>query len=79
MRKDPVAPTDVLRAVELFGPQARPYDFDDYWGVVRGVFDHLDEGVETDEQLRGPGDPEEQNWAPVFTAPAKGPQRGCAR
>ena len=65
MREDPMTPAGVLRALELFGPQARPYNFDDCfdcWGLVRRVFDHLDDGFEMDEELRGPGDPEERNW-----------------
>jgi hypothetical protein len=65
MRKDPMTPAGVLRALELFGPQARPYNFDDCfdcWGLVRRVFDHLDDGFEMDEELQGPGDPEAQNW-----------------
>ena len=63
--KTPSPPPRVLRALELFGPQARPYNFDDCfdcWGLVRRVFDHLDDGFEMDEELRGPGDPEERNW-----------------
>ena len=59
MRIDPLTPADVLRALELFGPQARPYNFDDgfdCWGLVRRVFDHLDDGFEMDEELQGPGD-----------------------
>ena len=55
MREDPITLAGVLRALELFGPQARPYNFDDCfdcWGLVRRVFDHLDDGFEMDEELR---------------------------
>jgi hypothetical protein len=68
MRSDPLSPADVLRALELFGPQARPYNFDDgfdCWGLVRKVFDRLDDGYEIDEQLGRAGDGREANWAPV--------------
>ena len=34
MRRDPLSPADVLRALELFGPQARPYNFDDCFDCV---------------------------------------------
>jgi hypothetical protein len=71
MRRDPLSPLDVLLALELFGPQARPYNFDDCfdcWGLVRRVFDHLDHGFEMDGELQGPGDPEEANWV-AFSAP----------
>ena len=71
MRNDPITQAGVLRALELFGPQARPYNFDDCfdcWGLVRRVFDHLDDGFEMDEELRGPGDPEEQNWVAFAAA-----------
>lgn len=68
MRSDPLSPADVLRALELFGPQARPYNFDDgfdCWGLVRKVFDRLDDGYEIDEQLGEAGDGREANWAPI--------------
>jgi hypothetical protein len=70
MRTDPLTPADVLRALESFGPQARPYNFDDCfdcWGLVRRVFDHLDDGFEMDDELRGPGDPEAANWRTFST------------
>ncbi len=73
MRTDPHTPADVLRALELFGPQARPYNFDDAfdcWGLVRRVFDHLDAGFEMDEELHGPGEPQEANWV-AFTQPGE--------
>ena len=73
MRTDPHTPADVLRALELFGPQARPYNFDDAfdcWGLVRRVFDHLDDGFEMDEELHGPGEPQEANWV-AFTQPGE--------
>ena len=67
MRTDPVSPLAVLRALELFGPQARPYNFDDCfdcWGLVRRVFDHLDDGDEVNGELaEEEGGPEEANWA----------------
>ena len=72
MRTDPLSPLAVLRALELFGPQARPYNFDDgfdCWGLVRRVFDHLDEGEEVDGELAGKaGGPEEAAWA-AFDGP----------
>ena len=71
MRSDPLSPPDVLRALELFGPQARPYNFDDCfdcWGLVRRVFDHLDDGDEIDEELGPPGDPREAGWV-AFAGP----------
>jgi hypothetical protein len=71
MRSDPLSPFAVLRALELYGPQARPYNFDDCfdcWGLVRRVFDHLDGGEEVDGELAGEqGGPEEGNWAAFAT------------
>ena len=49
MRSDPLSPVRVLQALELFGPQARPYNFDDHfdcWGLVQRVFDWLGIGPE---------------------------------
>ena len=71
MHGDPLSPVDILQALESFGPQARPYNFDDCfdcWGLVRRVFDHLDDGYEMDGELQGPGDPEEAGWV-AFSAP----------
>jgi hypothetical protein len=71
MRSSPLTPADVLRALELFGPQARPYNFDDCfdcWGLVRKVFDHLDDGYEMDEELGPAGDPREAGWV-AFSRP----------
>jgi hypothetical protein len=54
MKDDPLTPIRVLRALELFGPQARPYNFDDHfdcWGLVQRVFDWLDDGYDVNEQL----------------------------
>jgi len=65
MRSQPVSPGDVLQALELFGPQARPYNFDDCfdcWGLVRKVFDWLDDGYEVDEELGDAGDAGEDRW-----------------
>ena len=65
MRRHPLSPVAVLRALELFAPQARPYNFDDCfdcWGLVRRVFDHLDDGFEMDAELQGPGGAEEAGW-----------------
>ena len=42
-----------MRALELFGPQARPYNFDDHfdcWGLVRKVFDWLDDGFDMNQE-----------------------------
>ncbi len=67
MRTEPLSPLEVLRALELFGPQARPYNFDDCfdcWGLMRRVFDHLDGGFELDGELaEQPGGPQEAGWA----------------
>ena len=67
MRTEPLSPLEVLRALELFGPQARPYNFDDCfdcWGLMRRVFDHLDDGFELDGELaEQPGGPQEAGWA----------------
>ncbi len=72
MRTDSLSPLAVLRALELFGPQARPYNFDDCfdcWGLVRRVFDHLDNGDEVNGELAAEeGGPEEANWA-AFSSP----------
>ena len=72
MRTVPLSPLAVLRALELFGPQARPYNFDDCfdcWGLVRRVFDHLDDGDEVNGELaEEEGGPEETNWA-AFSSP----------
>ncbi len=68
MRSDPLSAGDILRALELYGPQARPYNFDDgfdCWGLVRKVFDRLDDGYEVNEQLGEAGDGREANWAPI--------------
>ncbi|MCX6362627.1 MAG: hypothetical protein NTW58_00325 [Actinobacteria bacterium] len=46
-----MSPERVLQALELFGPQARPYNFDDHfdcWGLVQRVFDWLDDGFDMD-------------------------------
>jgi hypothetical protein len=68
----PLSPLAVLRALELYGPQARPYNFDDCfdcWGLVRRVFDHLDDGDEVNGELAdSPGGPQEGNWA-AFSGP----------
>jgi len=53
MRSDPLSLTRLLQALELFGPQARPYNFDDHfdcWGLVKRVFDWLDDGFDMDEE-----------------------------
>jgi hypothetical protein len=58
MRDDPLTSTRVLRALELFAPQARPYNFDDHfdcWGLVQRVFDWLDDGYDVNEQLLDAG------------------------
>ena len=54
MRDDPLTPACVLQALELFAPQARPYNCDDHfdcWGLVQRVFDWFDEGYDVNEQL----------------------------
>ena len=53
MRSDPLLPSRLLQALELFGPQARPYNFDDHfdcWGLVQRVFDWLDDGFDMDQE-----------------------------
>jgi L-Ala-D/L-Glu epimerase len=67
VRRAPLAATRVLQALERFGPQARPYNFDDVfdcWGLVRRVFDDLDDGYEVNEEL---ADDERgaHLWAPI--------------
>ncbi len=34
MRTDPLTPAALMRALELLGPQARPYNFDDCFDSV---------------------------------------------
>ena len=46
-------PSRLLQALELFGPQARPYNFDDHfdcWGLVLRVFDWLDDGFDMNQE-----------------------------
>jgi hypothetical protein len=46
-------PIRLLRALEMFGPQARPYNFDDHfdcWGLVQRVFDWLDDGFDMNQE-----------------------------
>jgi hypothetical protein len=53
MRSDPLSPCRLLQALELFGPQARPYNFDDHfdcWGLVQRVFDWLDDGFDIGQE-----------------------------
>jgi len=53
MRSDPLSAPRVLHALELFGPQARPYNFDDHfdcWGLVQRVFDCLDDGFDVNRE-----------------------------
>ena len=55
MRSDPLSPARLLQALELFGPQARPYNFDDHfdcWGLVQRVFDWLDDGFDMNREAR---------------------------
>src|SRR5664280_1812051 len=66
MKTDPLSPAQVLDALERFGPQARPYNFDDHfdcWGLAQKVFDWLDDGYDlnldaVDETTAG-------NWRPI--------------
>ena len=42
MKAQPLSPVRILDALERFGPQARPYNFDDHfdcWGLAQRVFD----------------------------------------
>ena len=53
MRPDPLSSVRVVQALELFGPQARPYNFDDHfdcWGLVQRVFDWLDDGFDVNAE-----------------------------
>ena len=53
MRSDPLSSSRLLQALELFGPQARPYNFDDHfdcWGLVLRVFDWLDDGFDMNQE-----------------------------
>ena len=53
MRSDPLSALRVLQALELFGPQARPYNFDDHfdcWSIVLRVFDWLDDGFDMNRE-----------------------------
>src|SRR5665648_211982 len=53
MRSDPLSPSRLLRALELFGPQARPYNFDDHfdcWSRVQRVFDWGDDGFDMKQE-----------------------------
>ena len=60
----PLTTPQVYAALEVYGPQARPYNFDDLfdcWGLVRAVFAELLGGYEMNEQLGdAPGDA--RNW-----------------
>jgi len=53
MRSDSLSPSRLLQAHELFGPQARPYNFDDHfdcWGLVQRVFDRVDDGSDVNHE-----------------------------
>ena len=66
MRTDPLSPAQVLDALERFGPQARPYNFDDHfdcWGLAQRVFDWLDDGY--DLNLEALGETTAGNWRPI--------------
>lgn len=66
MRNEPLAPARVLAALELFGPQARPYNFDDHfdcWGLARKVFDWIDDGFELNGEAVDASTA--SNWAPL--------------
>jgi len=66
MRSDPISPVRVLQALELFGPQARPYNFDDHfdcWGLVQRVFDWLDDGFDMDQEAVD--ETTTGNWEPI--------------
>lgn len=65
MRDTRLTPAAVLTALELFGPQARPYNFDDVfdcWGLVRRVVDWLDGGDEINDELAHDGDDPASPW-----------------
>lgn len=70
MRPDPLPVVRLLQALELFGPQARPYNFDDMfdcWGLVRRVIDWLDDGAEANDELRDDGSTDAL-WRPFTEA-----------
>src|ERR1035437_9049574 len=53
MKTEPLSPTRLLDALERFGPQARPYNFDDHfdcWGLVQRVFDWVDDGFNMNQE-----------------------------
>ncbi len=66
MNTEPLPPARLLDALERFGPQARPYNFDDHfdcWGLAQRVFDWIDDGYDLnvealDETTAG-------NWRPI--------------
>jgi len=66
MKAEPLSPVRILDALERFGPQARPYNYDDHfdcWGLAQRVFDWLDDGYDLntealDETTAG-------NWRPI--------------
>jgi len=66
MKTDPLSPARLLDALERFGPQARPYNFDDHfdcWGLAQKVFDWLDDGY--DLNLEALGEATAGNWRPI--------------
>ncbi len=66
MKTEPLSPAQVLEALERFGPQARPYNFDDHfdcWGLAQRVFDWLDDGY--DLNLEALDETTAGNWRPI--------------
>jgi hypothetical protein len=66
MKSEPLSPVRVLDALERFGPQARPYNFDDHfdcWGLAQRVFDWLDDGYDLDRDALD--ETTAGNWLPI--------------
>lgn len=66
MKTEPLSPARLLDALERFGPQARPYNFDDHfdcWGLAQRVFDWLDDGYDLNLEARD--ETTAGNWLPI--------------
>jgi len=77
MRTHPLSPACLLQALELFGPQARPYDFDDHvdcWGLVQRVFDWLDDGFDMNREALD--ETTADNWQEIGCRDAFAPAEG---
>jgi len=66
MKTAPLSPIRLLDAFERFGPQARPYNFDDHfdcWGLAKKVFDWVDDGYDLDREALDATTA--GNWLPI--------------